>query len=360
MSPTLMVGLTERDMQGVINTYDFKPFYFPTLFPLKQQNTLTWKSLVAQAGLKIAADVVSRGATIPRKTREAIERIQGDIPKIAISREMNEQELTDYDIAVAMASGNGDLVALVEFWAEDMGFCWQGVASRIEWMALKQISQGYIRLTQANNQNIVTEFDVDYGIAKDQKIGTDAKWSVGADAKPLADFAKVQEIGKKAGFTPRFAFMNQNTFAKLSETDEVIKQSSSFAQNALGISQTPDLAVVNSMLARQPRLKGLQLVVIDQDITTEVNGKRETGNPFADDVVMFSESQVLGTTYWKTPVDMKLQGSAALKVMNGPICVKKWSEEEVVVEVTQGIANAFPAWNGAQRSVLLNVEKTTF
>lgn len=355
-----MVGLTERDMQGVINTYDFKPFYFPTLFPLKQQNTLTWKSLVAQAGLKIAADVVSRGATIPRKTREAIERIQGDIPKIAISREMNEQEFTDYDIALAMASGNGDLVALVEFWAEDMGFCWQGVASRIEWMALKQISQGYIRLTQANNQNIVTEFDVDYGIAKEQQIGTSAKWSVGADAKPLADFAKVQEIGKKAGFTPRFAFMNQNTFAKLSETDEVIKQSSSFAQNALGISQTPDLAVVNSMLARQPRLKGLQLVVIDQDITTEVNGKRETGNPFADNVVMFSESQVLGNTYWKTPVDMKLQGSAALKVMNGPICVKKWSEEEVVVEVTQGIANAFPAWNGAQRSVLLNVEKTTF
>lgn len=354
-----MVGLTEKDMQGVINTYDFKPFYFPTLYPLKEQATLTWKSLVAQAGLKIAADIVSRGASIPRKTREAINRIQGDIPKIAISREMNEQEITDYDIALALA-GTPDTVAIVEFWAEDMNFCWQGVASRIEWMALRQISQGKIRLDQTNNQNVVTEFDVDYEIDAKQKIGTQNKWSAGSTAKPLTDFASVLEIGKKGGFSPKFAFMNQNTFAKLSETEEVIKQSSSFAQNALGISQTPDLAVVNSMLAKQPRLKGLQLVVIDQDITTEVNGKRETGNPFVDDVVMFSESKVLGTTYWKTPVDMKLQGTDALKVMNGPICVKKWSEEEVVVEVTQGIANAFPAWNGAQRSVLLNVEKTTF
>ncbi|WP_392436460.1 major capsid protein [Cruoricaptor ignavus] len=360
MSPTLMVGLTERDMQGVINTYDFKPYYFPSLFPLRQQNSLTWKTLVAQAGLKIAADIVARGASIPRKTREAIERIQGDIPKIAISREMNEQELTDYDIAVAMASGNEGLVALVEFWAEDMNFCWQGVASRIEWMALRQISQGAIKLSQTNNQNVVTEFDVDYGIAKDQKIGTDNAWDAASSAKPLADFAKVQEIGKKAGFTPRFAFMNQNTFAKLSETDEIIKQSASFAQNALGVSQTPDITLVNSMLARQPRLKGLQLVVIDQDITTEVNGQMETGNPFVDDVVMFSESKVLGNTYWKTPVDMKLQGTAALKVMNGPICVKKWSEEEVVVEVTQGIANAFPAWSGAQRSVLLDVKNKNF
>lgn len=355
-----MVGLTEKDMQGVINTYDFKPFYFPTLFPLRQQATLTWKSLVAQAGLKIAADIVSRGASIPRKTRDAIDRIQGDIPKIAISREMNEQELTDYDIAVALASGNADLVALVEYWAEDMNFCWQGVASRIEWMALRQISQGVIKLSQTNNQNVVTEFDVDYGIDKSQKIGTQNKWSAGSTAKPLTDFAASLEIGKKGSFTPKFAFMNQNTFAKLSETDEIIKQSSSFAMNALNISQTPDLALVNTMLARQPRLKGLQLVVIDQDITTEVNGERVTGNPFVDDVVMFSESKVLGNTYWKTPVDMKLQGTAALKVINGPICVKKWSEEETVVEVTQGIANAFPAWNGAHRSVLLNVEKTTF
>ena len=35
-------------------------------FPLKETNFLTWKMLEAQAGLKIAADLVSR-ATIPRK-----------------------------------------------------------------------------------------------------------------------------------------------------------------------------------------------------------------------------------------------------------------------------------------------------
>ncbi len=135
MNKTLMQGLNEKDMQGVINTYDLKPFYFPTLFPLKPNNTLSWKALTAQAGLKIAADVVSRNASIPRKIREAISRIQGDIPKIAVAREMDEIQLNEYDIAVALASGQQDLMALVEFWAEDMGFCWQAVASRIEWIA---------------------------------------------------------------------------------------------------------------------------------------------------------------------------------------------------------------------------------
>ena len=71
MQKSLMVGLNEKDMQAVIYTYNLHDYYYPTLFPLKETNFLTWKMLEAQAGLKIAADLVSRGATIPRKTREA-------------------------------------------------------------------------------------------------------------------------------------------------------------------------------------------------------------------------------------------------------------------------------------------------
>lgn len=62
-----MVGLNEKDMQAVINTYDLKPYYYPTLFPLTETPFLTWKMLEAQAGLKIAADLVSRGSTAPKK-----------------------------------------------------------------------------------------------------------------------------------------------------------------------------------------------------------------------------------------------------------------------------------------------------
>ena len=51
MIGTLMRGLNERDMQAVINTYDLKPYYYPTLFPLKETYTLTWKALETQVGL---------------------------------------------------------------------------------------------------------------------------------------------------------------------------------------------------------------------------------------------------------------------------------------------------------------------
>lgn len=365
MLRSLMVGITERDMQAVMNTYDLKNYYYPTLFPLKENYTLTWKALEAQVGLKIAGDLVARGATLDAKTRDAIARIQGDIPKIAIKRVKDENELNEYDIMVAMTSANPDLRALVEAWAEDTKYCWDGVANRLEWIALQSISRGKIVLTNDNNNSVITEYDVDYQIDASQKFGYDTKsssWVASTSAKPISvDFKKIVAAAKKKGISLKYAFMNVDTFAAFAATEEVVKLCASFAANALGISQTPSLQQVNATLAGLAYLRGLQIVVIDQDITIEkADGSRLTGNPFADNVVMFSETKVLGNTYWKKPADMNVKGSVALKALNGHTCVKKYSTEEPLQEVTVGLANAFPAWLSSSRSFLLDVAHTSW
>lgn len=362
MNKTLMVGLNEKDMQAVVNTYNLKDLYYPTLFPVKETSLLTWKMLEGLAGLRIAADLVSRGATIPKKTREAISRIEGDIPKIAISRDKHEDELNEYDIMVAMASNNPDLRALVEFWAEDTKFCFDGVANRVEWIALRQISLGKVSFTNSNNAAVVTEYNVDYAIASGQKIGVNTTWATGTAGKPLTkDFPAAIAVGKTIGAAYKYAFMNSATLAKMVAQDEVIKACASYLNNLASIAQEPDLAAVNAMLNRKVKFNGLQIIEIDQDITVELpNGTRTTTNPFEDDVVMFSESRVLGKTWYKIPADMKLQGSAAIKVMSGHTCIKKYSEESPIKEVTEGIANIFPAWNLASRSLLMQVNGGTW
>ncbi len=363
MQRTLMVGLNERDMQAVVNSYDLKDYYYPTLFPLKEVHTLTWKTLEAQAGLKIAADLVSRGATIPKKTREAIARIQGDIPKLSISREKLEDELTEYDIMVAMSGNNPDLKAIVEFWAEDTQFCWNGVAARAEWIALKQISTGKVKFTNSNNAAVVTEFDVDYQIPSEQKIGVNTSYS-GTAGKPLTkDFPNAIKLGKDLyGAKYKFAFMNVETFGQLASQKEVIERCATFVQNMAGINDAPDVATFNAYLKKQQeKYKGLQVIVIDQDITIELpNGTRTTGNPFEDNVILFSESKELGRTYWKRPIDVALEGSVSLKAMHGHTLIKKYSTESPIKEVTEGIANLFPAWDKGGRSVLMQTDSTSW
>lgn len=364
MQKSLMQGLNEKDMAAVIHTYDLKDYYYPSLFPLKQTNFLTWKMLEAQAGLKIAADLVSRGATIPRKTRDAIARIQGDIPKLSISRIKEEDELTEYDIAVAMASTNADLQNLVSFWADDTKFCWDGIAARAEWIALQQISLGKVKFTNSNNAAVVTEYDVDYQIPAAQKVGVTTSYATGTSAKPFSkDIPAVLKYGRSIGSKYRFAFMNPNTFEQLANQDETLKKCSSTVQNIIGSQDAPDLTTVNAYLAKKAELfRGLQFVIIDQDITIELaDGSRSTSNPFVDDVILFSEDKVLGNTYWKTPIDAKkLAGGVADKVMYGHTLVKKYSNESPVQEVTEGISNLFPAWNLAGRSMLMQTNNTSW
>lgn len=360
-----MIGLNEKDMQAVINTYDLKPYYYPTLFPLKENYTLSWKALETQVGLRIAADLVARGASIDKKTRDAIARIQGDIPKIAIKRTKDENELNEYEIMVAMTSTNPDLRALVEAWAEDTQYCWDGVAARLEWLALQSVSLGRIKLTNENNSSVLSEFDADYKLEDWQKVGFQtgsASWATSASAKPISkDFKAIVKKAKTKGISLRFAFMSLDTFATFAETEEVIKMCASFASNALNISQTPSIEQVNNTLKTIPYLKGLQIVVIDQDITIELpNGERKSGNPFTENVVMFSESKVLGATYWKKPADLNLKGSVAIKAMNGHTLIKKYSNEEPIEEVTVGIANAFPAWLSSTRSMLMATDNATW
>lgn len=365
MQKSLMQGLNEKDMGAVIHTYDLKAYYYPTLFPLKENKTLTWKTLEAQAGLKIAADLVSRGATIPKKTREAIARLQGDIPKLSISREKLEDELEEYELLIAMASTDADLQAIVEFWAEDTKFCWDGIAARAEWIALQSISLGQVKFTNSNNAAVVTEYDVNYQMPAANKIGVSTSYTSGTSAKPLTvDFPKAIKLGKKLyGAKYQFAFMNPDTFEHLTSQEEVWKKCASYIQNATGNADVPDLAAVNGYLAKKKETyRGLQIIIIDQDITIELaNGDRITQNPFADDVILFTESKVLGKTFWKKPIDAKsLPGSVAVKTMHGHTLVKKYSEESPVKEVTEGIANLFPAWTGAGRSILMQTNSTTW
>ena len=230
---------------------------------------------------------------------------------------------------------------------------------------MKQISLGKVTFTNSNNAAVVTEYDVDYLIPAEQKIGVATSYTTGVAGKPFTkDFPAALKLGKRLyGAKYKFAFMNVDTFEKLASQEEVYKKCATFIQNVTDTQDAPDLASVNAYLAKKKELfRGLQIIVIDQDITLELaDGSRVTENPFEDDVILFSESKVLGNTYWKKPIDAKaMPGSVAAKVMHGHTLVKKYSNESPVQEVTEGIANLFPAWNLAGRSVLMQVNATSW
>lgn len=357
-----MEGLNEPGMQAVIHTFDLKPYYYPTLFPLRETKFLTWRAHEDPPGLKIAADIVAPGAAIPGKTHRP--RLQGRIPRIAIACQRLEDALMEYRRWQAMAANDVSKRKMVSFVVDDMKYCWEGIAALLEWIALQSISLGKVDLNSLNNAAVVSEFDADYQIPSEQKIGVATSYAGATNGDPFTnDFPKALAIGKKMGVTYKYAFMNVETFKKLASQEEAIKYTSTLMQNLSGIQNKPSVSTVNDYLASQSAwFNGLQIRVIDQSITIEhADGTRTTGNPFEDDVILFSESKQLGNTFWKRPVEAKdMSGDVSVKAMRGHTLIRKYSNLSPVTEITEGITNAFPAWNLARRSLLMQTNATAW
>ena len=352
---SLIVGLTNQMVQARLDTADAKPFKFATYFPLRRINGFKWVLLQNQvAPRNVAADLHSDNATTMRKERAKFQLAMGDVPLISISREMKRSEIKDYQTALALAKDE-DATKLVQYWGEDVDFCFNGVQSELEYIAWALLSGGgKLSFTPTNNATYANEFDLDYQVDAEAKVKTGSNWGEKNNADIIGDLVAIIKGAKARGLNPKFAFVSLEEFYKICSAEQIIKACASFASNALGIAQTPDLEQVNNMLARQAWLNGLQLRVIDQDITRAyLDGSYDTANPFEAGKMVLSESERLGTTQYDILQD---NGEMILRAERSHTVIKKYGTIEPQGEVTIGQADALPVLDSAYRNVYVKTD----
>lgn len=352
---TLIVGLTAQMVQARLNTADAKPFTFGTYFPVKKINGFVWKMLQNQLGkAHVAADIHTDNGTILRKRRPIFESAKGDIPFISISRELTRSEIKEYQTALAFAQDD-DATKLVQYWGEDVDYCFDGVQSELEYIAWALASNaGKLSFTTTNNATYANEFDLDYDVYDEQKKTTTKDWADASNADIIGDLAKFVKDAKAMSLNPKYAFVNLDELYKICSSEQIIKACASYIANAVGMAQTPDLAAVNQMLAKQAWLNGLQLRVIDQNITREfTDGTSTSGNPFADSRLILSESERLGTTQYDILAEDE---PTILRAERAHTVIKKYATIEPKSEVTIGQADAVPVLDTAYRNLYVRTD----
>ena len=352
---TLIQGLTSQMVQARLNTADAKPFLFGTHFPVKKVNGFIWRTLGNQlAKRNVAADIHTDNGTIVRKRRPLFESAKGDIPFISISREMTRSEIKEYQTELAFAQDE-DATKLVQYWGEDVDFCFNGVQAELEYIAWALASNaGKLSFSTTNNATFANEFDLDYDVDEFQKQKTDTDWGNASSADVIGDLAKLVKLAKANNLNPKFAFVNLDELYRICSSEQVIKACASYIQNAVGIAQTPDLAAVNQMLGRQAWLNGLQLRVIDQTVTREfADGSTISRNPFADKRLILSETERLGTTQYDV---LQENNELILRAERAHTIVKKYGTTEPLSEVTIGQADAVPVFDTAYRNLYVKTD----
>ena len=352
---TLIQGLTAQMVQARLNTADAKPFLFATHFPVKKVNGFIWRTLQNQlAKSNVAADLHTDNGTILRKRRPIFESAKGDIPFISISRELTRSEIKDYQTALAFAQDD-DAIKLVQYWGEDVDFCFNGVQSELEYIAWKMFSNaGKLEFTTTNNATFANEFDLDYDVYDELKLNTSTDWKDSKSADIIGDLVKLVKKAKDINLNPKFAFINLNELYKICSSEQIIKACASYLANAVGMAQTPDLTQVNSMLAKQAWLNGIQLRVIDQTITREfADGSQTLGNPFDDCRLILTESERLGTTQYEI---LQENNDSIIRAERAHTIIKKYGTAEPQSEVTIGQADAVPVLDTAYRNLYVKTD----
>lgn len=321
--------------------------YFPTQF----NTDLTFGNLEGESGAKVIAPIVALDSDVVLKGRDNTQAIKGEIPKVEVGRLKTERDffrLNALRNAVQLNPTNQQVRNQLYNWIyDDAGFVVDSVNATMELMAKQLLSNGFY--TAANGLKI------DFGVTVQNAI---ADWFLPANAAtfdPIKEFMAVQKVALGKGFRYLRAVMDLATFNQFAASEKVVKFTASFAQNALGLAQTPTVAQVNTALQAQnlPIIEIWESYVNDegQDGTLTAKSGWELGN------IHLSGTADFGTTQYTISPEASVDLNETSKITtNEFILVSTIGKAAPMQVLTKGTAFATPVLNSVGKRLILKTK----
>jgi len=356
MERSLLKELTKANIEAYVNRQRelfLKKLYWQSFFPLKYTTQLTWESLTGSGGNPVMADVIEYNASAPLKSRRVVTKTTGDIPKLALKRQMDEKDMNDYNILKALAAGNASRNDLLDIVFNDIDFCYSGVMARTEYLAMQALSYGEISLTTSNNNGIITEVDCDFGIPSGNKTAASQIWSV-ASGFPMTDIQTMQDNTSASGYSVKYMVMDRAAYKSLTLSTQV--QDSWAVTRNTTTRVAPNLTDLNNLL--ESRMLP-QIIIVDSNVRFE-NDQHALSHIAAwkTGYVTFIPDIKVGNVL-HGPIAEETSESVskkAIQVKRDHVLLSKWSELEPFGEFTKGTANAFPRFTDVDSIFILKVD----
>ncbi len=363
MERSILKELTKVNVEAYVNRQReefLKKQYWQQFFPLRYTTQLTWESLTGSGGNPVMADVIEYNSSAPLKSRRVVTKTTGDIPKIAIKRQMDEKDMNDYNILKALSQGDANRSALLDLVFNDIDFCFTGVMARTEYLAMQALSYGSISLTTSNNNGIVTEVACDFGIPAGNKTAATLQWSQASGATPLTDIKTKVENAASSGYPLRYMLMDRTAVNELVANTEVQNQ---YALSLLlddSRKYSPTLAELNNLL--KSRMLP-EIILVDSNVRFENEAHAITNvAAWKTGYVTFVDDLKVGNIL-HGPIAEETSESVskkAIQVKRDHVLLSKWSELEPFGEFTKGQANAFPRFTNVDGIFIMKVDATSW
>ena len=341
--PNYVASVVERlDGRSLQNQI---PFLFNELLNPEYSADARWASIVGKYE-NVSADIVALGSSTPKKSRDILQTYMGDIPKIAVKRELTEQDMKAID---SMIERGLPLATIVNRIFADVPFVINAIDERIEDLFLSMLSTGVGRATNNIGQGV--NFDMHY--FTENKFGAKAVWS-GSTAKPMDDITRLMDKAENDGNSVRYIFAD-NTALNWLYNNEQVRGLFGFQQNYVGGGANVPALSFDQLSAMFMSRFGIELRRVSRSTRTEVNGQRTTHKAWADGRLVFTcDAQVGSLVYTPTAEENHQSAGATYTKANAYTLVSKFSDEDPVTEWTKAQAMVVPVINTVDRIYTLD------
>lgn len=332
----------------------FAPTWFKNYFDMGIPTTsLTFTTAIGRSRIEAAASIVDRDGRTPIRSRQALEKLSGEVPAIKEMFKMSDADyrnfLTLQNMSVSDELKKKQLLDLMFGDTKKVG---DSSMKKLDLMTLEAISTGKITITTTNNPDgLVASDEIDLLMPLANKKDAAVSWNTSATATPITDINTVVTAAADSGKSIGKILMSRGRFLKMAATTEVRNMISGFLRINSKDQITPVLSQVNDYLSANllPVIE-----IVDEVIGIEKDGVITTVRPFKDENVSFIPSGKLGVIHNAIAIEkLRPVSGVAYADFNGAL-ISKWSENEPFGEYTKVELNAFPGVEAIDSIFILN------
>lgn len=301
----------------------------------------TYKTMGFDNGL-VAADIIALDSPLPIKSRPVIEQAGGIVPKIGTERSMNETDRKQLRLLLRSLDRN-DRVGLARVSSllfNPVRHVYGGVLEQIEYRKLQGESQGFF---VADTDNVGLGVRVDYGYRSQNMFGASVIWGQ-SGYTALGDLVRVVDAAAQNGVIIDRVRMDTATKNLLLSSADASNFVSDF-NGALNNGTRPTFTRLNEALQTE---YGFVIEEVKRTITTEINGVKNTFNPWAAGQIIFHQAGTFGDLVWSEVEEMSSRvGGVNYSIAEEFILISQYGAKRPSLKLwTDAQAVALPVING--------------
>lgn len=336
--PRLVLSVVEK-----INERDARaqvPYLYRSLLTRRFSLDGRWASILADYS-RVAADVVSLDSELPLKSRDTLEKVTGDIPKLGLKLQLTEKQMKEIDGMLAQGLPEEQIVRAI---FGDTARVISAIYERIEDLFLSELSTGVGVSTRSNGTGV----RIDVGYKPENQKGVAVVWNGNADtATPIDDIQAVFDKALEDGNTITDVWADDHALRSMYRAKQV-RESFAFISGFVG-DKIPTLNFAQVANVFQSNWN-VTLHRVARKVRTELNGVRQSHSPWAEGRLVFTCDDTVGALVWTAVAEASRPVAGVVyQAADEFILAKRFSTTDPLKEITASEAMAIPVIDGVDR-----------